>query len=68
MKNKSLMPLLVFVLAAGDSACNSGSEDIDVSDPSAYEYKGAVDPLTATSGADRAGGLADRFDLVQGRQ
>lgn len=68
MKNQFLKPLLLCLAVVGISACNSGSEDIDVTDPSAYEYKGAPDPLTAVSGADRAGDLADRFDLVQGRQ
>ena len=68
MKNQFLKPLLLCLAAVGISACNSGSEDIEVTDPSAYEYKGAPDPLTAVSGADRAGDLADRFDLVQGRQ
>lgn len=61
---------LAGLLVVGVSACNSGSSEVDPAslDPDAYQYKGATDPLLSVSGADRAGGLADRFDLVQGRQ
>ena len=61
----------MFMAAAFVSGCDSKPSDAEiaeVTDPDAYEYKGVVDPLTAVSGADRAGGLADRFDLVQGRK
>lgn len=49
-----------------------GTSDADASaepsSPEDYEYKGRVDPLTATSGADRAGALQERFMQVQGRE
>jgi len=63
---------VLMLLMVGLSACDSigGSDQVDEAslDADAYEYKGAADPLLSVSGADRAGGLADRFDLVQGRQ
>lgn len=68
MKHKTRITLLTFLIVAGVSACDSGSGSVDASDPDAYEYKGAADPLLSTPAADRAGGLSDRFDLVQGRQ
>ena len=68
MKNKTRISLLAILIFAGVSACDSGTGESDSSDPAAYQYKGAADPLLNTPGADRAGGLSDRFDLVQGRQ
>ncbi len=38
------------------------------STPGDYVYKGQVDPLTATSAADRADALKQRFMQVQGRE
>ena len=71
MENATRISVLMIVIA-GLSACDSmgtsGQVDEATLDPDAYEYKGAADPLLSVSGADRAGGLADRFDLVQGRQ
>lgn len=49
------------------AACDSGTESQATYDAESYEYKGAVDPFLATSAADRAGPLADRFDLIQAR-
>jgi len=68
MKNKTQISLLAFLIVAGISACDSGSGESDSSDPAAYQYKGAADPLLNTPGTERAGGLSDRFDLIQGRQ
>ena len=68
MENNTRIAVLMVISAAVISACDSGPSAETVLDPEAYQYKGAVDPLLASSGADRAGGLADRFDLVQGRQ
>ncbi len=71
MENATRISVLMFVmigLGACDSIGTSGQVDEAALDPDAYEYKGAADPLLSVSGADRAGGLADRFDLVQGRQ
>ena len=68
MKNTIRLSLLVVALGAWVSACDSGQSTAEAPGPEAYEYKGAADPLVSVSGADRAGGLADRFDLVQGRQ
>jgi len=71
MENAARISVL-FLLLVGVTACDSigtsGQVDEAALDPDAYQYKGAADPLLSTSGADRAGGLADRFDLVQGRQ
>ncbi len=63
-----LVATVMFFLSACDSITGSGEVDEASLDPSAYEYKGAADPLLSVPAADRAGGLADRFDLVQGRQ
>ncbi len=49
-------------------ACDSTSESQVSYDAESYQYKGVADPLLLQSGADRAGPLSDRFDLVQGRQ
>ncbi len=54
----------VFILAA----CQSTSDTDASYDAESYEYKGAADPLLSVSGAERAGPLGDRFDLIQGRQ
>ncbi len=65
-----LVVTTMFVLSACDafdSFTNPGAVDDSALDPSAYQYKGAADPLSSVSAADRAGSLADRFDLVQGR-
>ena len=67
MKNTQIS-LLAFLIVAGISACDSGTTENDSADPAAYQYKGAADPLLNTPAADRAGGLSDRFDLIQGRQ
>ena len=48
--------------------CDSSSKAPASYDAESYQYKGADDPLLAISGAERAGPLADRFDLVQGRK
>lgn len=56
-----LAALLVF-------GCDSASKAPASYDAEGYEYKGAADPLLATSAADRAGPLSDRFDLIQGRK
>lgn len=48
--------------------CDSTSEKPASFDAEGYVYKGADDPLLATSAADRAGPLSDRFDLIQARQ
>lgn len=68
MKNTTRLSLIVVFLGTWLSACDSGQSSSEAAGPEAYEYKGAADPLLSVSGADRAGGLADRFDLVQGRQ
>jgi len=64
----SVLTFLVLGLGACDSLGTSGQVDEAALDPDAYEYKGAADPLLSVSGADRAAGLSDRFDLIQGRQ
>jgi|GEM_PF-6825302 len=61
----------IAVLSACDSfmaAGEVGQVDAAALDPSAYQYKGAADPLLSVPASERAGGLADRFDQVQGRQ
>ena len=50
------------------TGCQSTSDTPVSPDANSYEYKGAADPLLSVSGADRAGPLGDRFDLIQGRQ
>lgn len=64
----ALAATVMFFLSACDSVTGSGEVDAASLDPSAYEYKGAADPFLDVPAADRADGLADRFDLVQGRQ
>jgi len=56
------------VACLGLLACNGNNSDQAAAGPESYEYKGATDPLVATSGADRADELAARFALIQGRQ
>ena len=70
MKSKIQLSLFSLLTLAVVTACGSGSGDdaAAMQDPEAYVYKGAADPLTSISGEERAGGLADRFDLIQGRQ
>ena len=67
MQNK-LKLLGVGLAALMFIGCDSGSKAPASYDAEGYQYKGAIDPLLATSGADRAGPLADRFDLIQGRK
>jgi len=67
MEKMTRVLALLFVIATCVSACDSGQSYDASAGPEAYEYKGAVDPLTNISGADRAGDLAARFDKVQGR-
>lgn len=62
------MMVLVSGCDAFDSFTKPGAVDESALDPSAYQYKGAADPLSNVSAADRADDLADRFDLIQGRQ
>lgn len=50
-----------------DSMSDAGGVDEAALDPAAYQYKGAADPLLSVPAAERAVGLADRFDQVQGR-
>ncbi|OED37488.1 hypothetical protein AB833_23355 [Chromatiales bacterium (ex Bugula neritina AB1)] len=50
------------------SGCDATKSTPATYDAESYSYKGAADPLLNTSGADRAGELGSRFDLVQGRQ
>lgn len=50
------------------AGCDSLSETPPTFDADSYTYKGADDPLLSVSGAERAGPLGDRFDLVQGRE
>jgi len=64
----SVLMLLMAGLSACDSITGSGQPDEAALDPDAYEYKGASDSLLEVSGEDRASGLADRFDRVQGRE
>ncbi len=71
MKNAVQLVIAVtvmFLLSGCDSLTGSGEVDEASLDPSAYQYKGAADPLLSVPAADRAVGLADRFDQVQGRQ
>lgn len=49
-------------------ACDATPNTPATYDAESYEYKGAADQLLATSGEERAGELADRFDLIQGRK
>lgn len=60
-----LASVLLFSLLAG---CQSTSDKPVSYDADSYEYKGASDPLLSVSGADRAGDLGNRFDLIQARQ
>ncbi len=55
---------IVILTAVG---CDSTESTPATYDAESYTYKGAADPLLNTSGADRAGELGSRFDLVQGR-
>ena len=68
MQNAIRISMLIIATGVLVSACDSGQNQEMALDPESYEYKGAVDPLTQVSGADRAGDLASRFDLIQGRQ
>ncbi len=71
MQNAARLVLLIpmiTVISGCDSFTSSGEVDQAALDPSAYEYKGAADPLLSVPAAERAGGLADRFDQIQGRQ
>jgi len=69
LKIQNIYRLCLGVVAClGLLACNSNSSDQAAAGPESYEYKGASDPLVATPGADRAGELAARFALIQGRQ
>ncbi len=66
--NTKIQFSVLLIIGAALSACSSKpGSDVNL-DPAAYEYKGAADQLLASPAADRAGGLADRFALVQGRQ
>ena len=56
--------LLTLIMASG---CDSTSDSEKSYDAESYQYKGAADPFMATSAAERAGPLADRFDLIQAR-
>ena len=58
---------IVIAISACDSIGGSGAVEM-APEADAYEYKGAVDPLTSIPGTERAGDLAARFDRVQGRQ
>ena len=67
MQKAIRISLLMIATGALVSACDSFQTEEATLDPEAYEYKGAADPLTQVSGDDRAGDLASRFDLIQGR-
>jgi len=70
MESAARISVFMFLIAFVTACDSMGTGEVDEAslDPDAYQYKGAADPLMNVSGADRAGGLADRFDLVQGRQ
>lgn len=64
MLKKKISLMLVVLASVGVSGCLEESPS-DVTVHEAGKYKGAKDPLLATSGAARAEGLQKRFQLVQ---
>ena len=62
MLKKKITFVLSCVALLGLSGCWESS---DITVHEAGKYKGAKDPMLATSGASRAEGLEKRFQLVQ---